>query len=294
MNFEKQLKEYIEKVDGALNDALAVPENRQKKVYEAMRYSVMAGGKRLRPVLALAACEMVGGRADDAMPFALALECIHTYSLIHDDLPCMDNDDLRRGKPTCHKVFGEANALLAGDGLLTLAFEIMSGGISEVSAERRLKIINTVAQCAGCDGMVGGQTVDLEYEGKKTDEETLGYIHKRKTSALIRAALAAGAIAGGADDARLGKICAFADGLGLAFQIRDDILDITGDTRVLGKNVGSDAENEKTTYATLLGIDAAQDMLAKVTADAESALDIFGSDAKFLKALAEYLVNRKK
>lgn len=294
MNFKDKLSYYTDIINEKLEQISAVPDNRQREVYEAMRYSLTAGGKRLRPVITLAVCEMLGGDIKAALPFAAAVECIHTYSLIHDDLPCMDNDSLRRGKPTCHTVYGESAALLAGDGLLTLAFELMSGA-DTANAKTALQIINAVSVCAGCDGMIGGQTVDLACEGKTdTDEETLRYMHLRKTSALIRAAAVAGALAGGADSNQLSSISEFADMLGLAFQIRDDILDETGDTAVLGKPTGSDDENQKVTYVTLLGVDAAQERLNTITDKAIAALSPFGERAGFLVALAEYLITRKK
>ncbi|MDO4744526.1 MAG: polyprenyl synthetase family protein [Clostridia bacterium] len=296
MNFEKQLNLYTGMANARLGEVFDAKDCLQKSVYDAMRYSILAGGKRIRPVLALAVCDMLGGNLDDALRFAVSIECIHTYSLIHDDLPCMDNDDLRRGMPTCHKKFGEANALLAGDGLLTFAFDYMAdfAQYKTLSAETVLKAMLQIAKSAGCDGMIGGQVVDLENEGKPdVTEETLTYMHNRKTGALIRVSVLAGAIVAGANDKQIEALIQFADGIGLAFQIQDDILDFVGDIESLGKPVGSDMENEKTTYVTLLGIDKATEKAQRLTVDAISALEIFGDKAEFLKNLAMWLMGRK-
>ncbi len=295
MSFEKQLNLYVEMINARLDEAFATKECMQKSVYDAMRYSVLAGGKRIRPVLTLAVCDMLGGSLEDALRFAVSLECIHTYSLIHDDLPCMDNDDMRRGMPTCHKKFGEANALLAGDGLLTFAFEYMAdfSKYKTLSAETVLRATLEIAKAAGCTGMIGGQVVDLESEGNPdVTEEILTYIHNRKTGALIRASVTTGAIAAGANEKEIKALADFADGIGLAFQVQDDILDCTGDAEVLGKPIGSDAENDKSTYVTLLGLDAATQKAEKLTVDAISALDMFGNKAEFLKNLAMWLMGR--
>ena len=295
MSFEKQLSLYAEMINARLDEVFGPKECMQKSVYDAMRYSVLAGGKRIRPVLTLAVCDMLGGSLEDALRFAVSLECIHTYSLIHDDLPCMDNDDMRRGMPTCHKKFGEANALLAGDGLLTFAFEYMSdfAEYKTLSAEIVLRIALEIAKAAGCTGMIGGQVVDLESEGNSDiTEEILTYIHNRKTGALIRASVVAGAIVASANEKEIKALAGFADGIGLAFQVQDDILDCTGDAEVLGKPIGSDAENGKSTYVTLLGLEEAIQKAEKLTADAVSALDVFGEKAEFLKNLAMWLVGR--
>ena len=295
MKFKEKLKFYTGIINDELDKMLTVPSNPQKEVYEAMRYSLMAGGKRLRPMLTLSVCDMLGGDMSDALVFGTAIECIHTYSLIHDDLPCMDNDDLRRGMPTCHKAFGEATALLAGDGLLTYAFERMTDfeKYKSISFETAVRITAEVAKGAGADGMIGGQVVDLANESAESvSEEELGFMHSRKTGALIRVAAVAGAMVSGADDAQLAKITEFSEKLGLAFQIRDDILDFIGDESLLGKPTGSDMENMKTTYVTLLGIDEAQRRLDKLSAQAVAALESFGEKADFLIELAKYLVNR--
>ncbi len=295
MDFKTKLKMYSEMVNNRIEEIFTKQDCLQKTVYDAMSYSILAGGKRIRPVLALAVCDMLGGEVEDALRFAVAIECIHTYSLIHDDLPCMDNDDLRRGRPTCHKQFDEAMALLAGDGLLTFAFEYMTDltSFKKVTPDKVLKITNEIAKGAGCDGMIGGQVVDLECEGRSdVDEKTLTYLHNRKTGALIRVSALAGAISADTDDAQIAAIIKYADCIGLAFQIQDDILDCTGDADVLGKPIGSDAENEKTTYVTLLGIDTAREKAKKLTDDAVNALKIFGGKAEFLKELALYLQKR--
>jgi geranylgeranyl diphosphate synthase type II len=261
-----------------------------------MQYSLLAGGKRIRPVLTLAAADLIGGDLEDALSFAIAIECIHTYSLIHDDLPCMDNDDMRRGLPTCHKKFDEATALLAGDGLLTFAFEYMTdfSKYNKTSAEAALRIISEVAKGAGCNGMIGGQIVDLESENKSdVNEDILTYMHRRKTGELIRISLFAGALSAGATQEQIKTLEEFADKIGLAFQIQDDILDFTSSEDVLGKPIGSDAENNKTTYVTLLGIDKACKKAEKLTDDAVLAIERFGEQAWFLKELAYFLINRK-
>lgn len=295
MTFADRNKFYVKLVNDKLKELFAEQSCLQKLVYDAMSYSVLAGGKRIRPVLCLAVCDMLGGNLEDALRFAVGLECIHTYSLIHDDLPCMDNDDLRRGRPTCHKQFDEATALLAGDGLLTYAFEYMTdlADFKKIDAKAVLKIANEIAKGAGCKGMIGGQVVDLESEGKSAlDEETLTYMHNRKTGALIRISVFAGAVCGGASDEETEALLRYADGLGLAFQIQDDILDCIGDASVLGKPIGSDAENEKTTYVTLLGLEKAKEKAKTLTDDAIDALKIFGDKAEFLKELANYLMDR--
>ncbi len=296
MSFENQLKAYIEKVNCELEKNFSERDCLQKSVYDAMSYSIMAGGKRLRPVISLAVCDMLGGETEDALRFGAAIEYIHTYSLIHDDLPCMDDDDLRRGMPTCHKKFGEANALLAGDGLLTGAFEYLSDmeKYKSVDPATVIRAISAIAKAAGCDGMIGGQVVDLECEEKENvSEETLNYLHYRKTGALIRVAATVGALAAGASDADIRTVELFAEKLGLAFQIQDDILDCIGDESVLGKPIGSDAENGKTTYVTLMGLEGARGKSDAVTAEAVGLLEKYGEKADFVKKLALYLLDRK-
>ncbi|MBR5614339.1 MAG: polyprenyl synthetase family protein [Clostridia bacterium] len=296
MNFQKQFDRYRKMVNDGIDKVFYKRECLQKSVYDAMTYSVKAGGKRIRPVLALAVGDMLGADLEDVLKIGVAIECIHTYSLIHDDLPCMDNDDLRRGMPTCHKKFGEATALLAGDGLLTMAFELLTdfSAFKTLSAETVLKAAQEITKAAGCAGMIGGQVVDLESEGSQdVTEETLTYMHNRKTGALIRVSVLAGAIAAGADEKKTGALIRFADGIGLAFQVQDDILDCTGNADVLGKPIGSDAENEKTTYVTLLGLDNARTKAEELTQNAIAALECFDEKAKFLKEFAKYLMGRK-
>ncbi len=296
MTFGDKNEFYVSVVNDRLADIFAERNCLQKSVYDAMGYSALVGGKRIRPVICLAVCDMLGGELQDALRFAIGIECIHTYSLIHDDLPCMDNDDLRRGRPTCHKQFDEATALLAGDGLLTFAFEYMTdlSAFENIDTNSVLRIVNKIACGAGCEGMIGGQIIDLAGEGKSSlDEKTLNYMHNRKTGALIRISAFAGAVCGGASDAETEALLKFADNIGLAFQIQDDILDCIGDTAVLGKPIGSDEENKKATYATLLGIDDAKKKAKKLTDSAIEALTIFGDKAEFLISLANSLMNRE-
>ena len=238
-------------------------------LYDAMRYSLLAGGKRLRPVLVLEACRLCGGAVEDALPFAGAIEMVHTYSLIHDDLPCMDDDDLRRGKPSCHVAFGEAIALLAGDALQTLAFETLARNTSLEPAQV-LQAVRELAAAAGSRGMVGGQTVDIE--GTAQTVEQLTGMCMMKTGALIKCAVRLGCLSVGADEASMAQADIYADAIGLAFQIRDDILDVIGSTEELGKPVGSDAEQQKATFATVLGTERAQSLAEKLTRTALDAL----------------------
>ncbi|SEN22405.1 polyprenyl synthetase family protein [Lihuaxuella thermophila] len=264
---------------------------------ESMRYSLLAGGKRLRPVLVLATAEACGGDAEKALPFACALEMIHTYSLIHDDLPCMDNDDFRRGKPTNHKVFGDAQAILAGDALLTEAFGLMAAGAKQagLSAGTALTIIEEASRCAGAKGMVGGQVSDLLSENRTITLEELESIHRRKTGDLIAFAVRTGARLAGASDGLLSALTRFAYGLGLAFQIQDDILDVIGDQHLIGKPVGSDQARNKATYPALLGLEASKQKLREVT-DAAKA-ELLGHDPfhpNRLLEIADYLLTRDR
>lgn len=262
------------------------------KVDDAMIYSLMAGGKRLRPILLMATAEALGKKGYNYLPVACGLEMIHTYSLIHDDLPCMDNDDYRRGRLTNHKVYGEAMALLAGDGLLTLAFEVML----EQRNTDPVVLINTVrevAMCAGNFGMVGGQALDLEYEGKAITAEELRKLHAGKTGALFVAAIRGGAQLAGATDQQLLALTKFADLLGLAFQITDDILDVTGTQEELGKPIGSDEKNHKSTYVSLYGLEASQALAEKTITEALTVLDEFGPSADPLREIAKLMCNRR-
>lgn len=285
------MKERILKIDNALYEYAKVIDNPQKEIYEAAGYSLFAGGKRLRPILLLEMYKACGGEDELAMPFACAIEMIHTYSLIHDDLPAMDNDDFRRGRPTNHKVFGEDMAILAGDALLNGAFETALS--CKLSADRVLRALAFMADCSGWNGMIGGQTVDIKNEGRDISLDELRYIHSLKTGALIKAACVSGAILAGADEAKLRCAEKYAENLGIAFQIQDDILDVTGNEEELGKPIGSDEKNNKTTYITLLGLDVAKEYSKKYTDEAIESLDIFGERADFLRELTLKLVERK-
>jgi geranylgeranyl diphosphate synthase, type II len=279
-------------VEAALDAAIrpAYPDT----IYAAMRYSLLAGGKRLRPILCLASCEAVGGNPDIAIPMACALEMIHTMSLIHDDLPAMDNDDYRRGKLTNHKVYGEDIAILAGDGLLAYAFEYIATHTQGVSADRVLKAIANLARAVGADGLVGGQVVDLESEGKPDISiETLIYIHNHKTGALFQSSVVCGALLAGATEAEIEKLSKFAQNIGLAFQIIDDILDITATGAELGKTAGKDLEAQKATYPKLWGLDESRRQADKLVAEAKTILAEFGDRARPLQALADYITDRK-
>lgn len=263
------------------------------KVDEAMEYSLMAGGKRIRPILLMATAEALGSKGYNYLPVACGLEMIHTYSLIHDDLPCMDDDDYRRGRLTNHKVFGEAMAVLAGDGLLTLAFEVMLEQ-KNVDPAALIETVREMAMCAGNFGMVGGQGLDLEFEGKQITPEQLRKLHAGKTGALFIAAIRGGAHLAGASEEQLLALTKFADLLGLAFQITDDILDVEGTEEELGKPVGSDEKNHKSTYVSLYGLEAAHELAAKTVDEALECLEMFGANAEPLREITRLMTNRKK
>ena len=290
-DFKAQIEKYCDAVNTELMKYIPEANDGQIDVTKAMRYSLSNGGKRLRPIFVLEFCRMCGGDVNKALPYACAIEYIHTYSLIHDDLPCMDNDDMRRGKPSCHKMCGEATALLAGDALLTHAFEICSA--SELSDSQNLRAVSLLSQNAGVGGMIGGQVIDLKYEQSDPSISDILTVHRLKTGALISAACILGCIAAGADDETIALASRYAYMIGTAFQIRDDLLDIMGDEEKLGKPVGSDADNDKTTYVTLVGADRAQQDVKTLTDKAVEILDSF-SDNDFMKTLSEYLVNREK
>jgi geranylgeranyl diphosphate synthase type II len=279
-------------VEAALDASL--PPEHPETLREAMRYSLLAGGKRLRPILCLAACELAGGDPAVAMPTAVALEMIHTMSLIHDDLPAMDNDDLRRGRPTNHKVYGEATAILAGDALLTRAFEMVSLRSPGVSAERLLAVVGELALASGAPGLVGGQVVDLQSEGKRVNLETLEYIHLHKTGALLRACVICGALLGGASQELLAALRTYARGIGLAFQIIDDILDVTASSEVLGKTAGKDEAVDKTTYPKLLGLQESEQRAHRLVAEAKASLAPWEVQAQPLLALADFITSRDR
>lgn len=288
----EKLTQYQKMTESALQKYLpgADPGDLAAKVTEAMRYSLLCGGKRIRPVLVLAFCELCGGDITQALPFACALEMVHTYSLVHDDMPCMDNDDLRRGKPTNHKVYGEDMALLAGDGLLTKAFETALSAENKTAAADATLVL---AQCAGEKGMVGGQCIDLQSEGKEVDLSLLLAMDMGKTVALIAAACRMGCIAAGAGGTLQQAAEQYATGLGMAFQIRDDILDVEGDPQKLGKNVGMDTVLEKRNYVSLLGAEQAQKLVEDYTGQAIRALESFPGDTEFLTELAKSLERRE-
>ncbi len=291
------LKAYLEDRQSIVEEALQryLPENDMPdEIYKAVRYSLFNGGKRIRPILCLAAAEAVGGDLAPAMPVACALELIHTYSLIHDDLPSMDNDDFRRGKPTCHKVFGENIAILAGDALLTEAFVLLSRAEKVMfSAERRLAVIQEIAHAAGISGMVGGQALDVSSEQSGADESTLQAIHRRKTGALIVAAVKSGALIFNAGKDKIQALSEYGINVGLAFQIADDILNVEGDSRLMGKGTGSDAARNKLTYPSLMGLQAAKDKLTRYVETAVASLSGFDERAMPLMVIARYIRDRK-
>ena len=297
MDLKAYLKEQCARVDAALNSYI-FPRKRSFPTACTrpcvIRFSPGASG--VRPILMLAACQAVGGDTEVAIPAACAMEMIHTYSLIHDDLPAMDDDDFRRGNPTNHKVFGEAIAILAGDGLLTEAFKLASNPrfACTISPSARLAVIHEIAVCAGSYGMVGGQVVDMESEGKADiDLPTVQYIHTHKTGALIKASVVAGAILGGADERKLAAVTRYGEAAGLAFQIADDILDIEGTTEEIGKDAGSDQARGKATYPAVMGLAAAKQEARAMMDEAFKALEIFGSEADPLREIAAYIVKRK-
>lgn len=324
--FEKRLEAYIKPLEQTLsgflldigtlqkdigysgNSVMAQPEHENpsagqvsdrigrggSQLGEAMAYSLLSGGKRIRAVLLLATYEMFSGDFHAALPFAAAIEMVHAYSLIHDDLPCMDDDDMRRGKPSCHIKFGEATALLAGDGLLTLAFETLSlkQNTDIFGFEKTLASVRSLSAAAGANGMIGGQMIDIENEGRDMTIEDLTLINSKKTGALIKSACEIGCILGGADERVTTHVLEYAAKIGLAFQIVDDILDVTADEKQLGKPIGSDSQNYKTTYASLYGIEAAKNVAAELTGEAIEELDRTGLDAAFLCGLARTLAER--
>lgn len=291
LDIDKSIEDYSERISKALIEHLPVANDGQKSVVMAMKYSLTNGGKRLRPILVLEFCKMCGGDTEKAMAYACAVEYVHTYSLIHDDLPCMDNDDLRRGKPSCHKMYGEATALLAGDALLTHAFEIAS--TADFDGAKNADAVSLLAQNSGVCGMIGGQVLDLKYEAASPSMSQLLTVHKLKTGAMISAACLLGCIAGDATEKQILAASKFAYYLGIAFQIKDDILDVTGDEQKLGKPVGSDKDNEKTTYVDIVGLNKAQEDVEKLTQAAIESLSAFENN-EFVSSLAEYLTRREK
>lgn len=292
MTFTEQLQADIALIGPSLEQYLSCETGEgYDRIFEAVKYSAMAGGKRLRPVILLEFCRLCGGDVQKALPFACALEMIHTYSLIHDDLPCMDDDDLRRGRPTNHKVFGEAAAVLAGDGLLTRAFEVAAGA-DGLPAETVLQCVRLLGSNAGMNGMIGGQVLDMESEHQHIPLDKLKLLQKLKTGCLIRAACEIGCVAAGREDAQT-LACArkYGEKLGLAFQIQDDILDIEGDAAVLGKSTGKDSKSEKSTFPSLLGLEECRMLVEMLTEEAIGALEPLGGST-FLAGLAHSLVGR--
>jgi geranylgeranyl diphosphate synthase, type II len=285
-------EEDLQVVDAALQRLLPAADATPKSIHEAMRYSVFAGGKRIRPILCLESARIFTTAIERALEPACAIEFIHTYSLIHDDLPALDNDDLRRGKPTCHKKFGEAIAILAGDGLLTLAFETI--GATPVDAALRVAMLTEVAKSAGTmHGMVGGQVADLEAEGKAVGAETLEYIHRSKTAALIRAAITVGAICAGAAKEDVARLRRFGETIGWAFQVTDDILDVEESSAALGKTAGKDIAQQKATYPAVFGLERSHEIANELSSKAIADLDGYGARAGRLREIAEFLVHRR-
>jgi geranylgeranyl diphosphate synthase, type II len=291
------LTEYLSQRKKQVNEALdrLVPGANKppQRLNQAIRHSLIDGGKRLRPILVLASAQAVGGEMEKLLPFACALECIHTYSLIHDDLPAMDNDDLRRGRPTCHKQFDDATAILAGDGLLTLAFELAARPIEGVSPSDSLAMVVQLAQDAGIHGMVGGQMMDMEAEDKEVELAELQYIHIHKTGALIRSSCLAGAQLGGGDKGQIKKLKRYGEAIGLAFQITDDILDVVGDSQLMGKTTGQDQHHAKATYPALMGLSQAREEAENLIQEALHSLEDFSESAEPLRALARYITDRR-
>lgn len=290
------MQELIKSIEEKLLSLLQNNDCLERDVIESMKYSLEAGGKRIRPLLCLLFCKLCGGTAKMALPFACSLEMVHTYSLIHDDLPCMDDDDMRRGRKSNHKVFGEDIALLAGDALQSLAFEVMSSedAVKSVGAERCIKAVNTFSKRIGANGMVGGQVIDLKYENKNAGIEILREMDNKKTGALIACACELGCIVAGADDVTVLKAREYGETIGLAFQIMDDILDVTADEALFGKPVNSDSSNNKSTYVSLYGLQKCRELVSELTNKALNILDNFSTDSSELKKLTIELSERKK
>lgn len=292
MEIKQHLNRYIELVNRELERYMSIHPSKNKTLIDAMNYSLMAGGKRLRPILAIASYEIFNNQLEEILPYACAIEMIHTYSLIHDDLPAMDNDDYRRGKPTNHKVFGEGIAVLAGDGLLNYAFEIMlQDAVKRRNMKPYVEGMQVIANSAGINGMIGGQVVDLESENRIIDGDTLEYIHLNKTAALITAPLKIGAIIGQASEKDVANMEFIGRNLGLAFQIRDDVLDIIGENDKLGKNIGSDENKQKSTYPSIYGLEYSVNKVKELTLSSNEKLMEY-DNSTFLYELSNYLINR--
>lgn len=297
--YDYTFDDYKQIIEEHLTDFLPDIDHKSITLYESMKYSLLAGGKRIRPVLLLAACDFCGGRFEEALPYACAIEYIHTYTLIHDDLPCMDNDDLRRGVPTNHKVYGEAVATLAGDGLQSAAYEAMQRDMllyldDPTSLKKRIRAAYEITKGCGCRGVVAGQIADMEAENKNCSPELLDFIHLNKTAAMITAAIRAGAALGSPDPEMLENLTIYAENLGLAFQICDDILDVVGDAEEMGKMTGMDQENQKSTYPAIYGLEKSRERLTELTDTAIDALSCYYDNAELFNLLARQLEVRGK
>lgn len=292
---KEYLKEKREQVDKVLDDYLPKADMYPKALHQAIRYSLFAGGKRIRPILCIASCEAVGGDADAVLPAASAIELVHTYSLIHDDLPAMDNDDFRRGRPTNHKIYGESIAILAGDALLTSAFDMIAdkGLNNRLEPDTLITVIKILAAASGSFGMVGGQAADIQASGKDVELPDVEYIHTHKTGALILASLRIGAVCGGASDSELAALTRFGQAVGLAFQIVDDILDIEGSREEIGKDVGSDIAKKKVTYPSVIGISESKKRASELLEIAFDSVSAFDEKAEPLREIARYMIERK-
>lgn len=292
MDFNRYIQERQQWLEAALTRSIE-DESIPEKLREAMRYSLEAGGKRIRPILCFAGAEAVGGSADNVMPAAVALEMVHTFSLIHDDLPAMDDDSLRRGKPTNHKVFGDATAILAGDGLLAEAFYVLSDARG-IDSNLLLKTIREIAKATGGRGMTGGQVIDMESTGQRINEAHLARLHLYKTGALIKASIMSGAMLCGASEEELGALEKYGETVGLAFQIADDVLDVEGDQKLIGKDIGSDEGKDKSTYPAVIGMEASKRQAGALVDQAISSLSMLDDRAEPLRLIARYIVERKK
>lgn len=291
LDLNDYLKERKAMVDEALERFLPPASDVPNVLHEAIRYSALDGGKRLRPVLTLAACEAVGEAIETALPAACAIECIHCFSLIHDDLPCMDDDDFRRGRPTSHKTYGEATALLAGDALLSLAFEL----VAQTPLNDKNKVLQTVqllARATGTGGMIGGQVLDMQAQGRQVTRDDVEQIHRWKTGALLEASVVVGAMLGGGTDGQIEAMSAYGRHIGLAFQVADDLLDLRGDSEKLGKSTGSDLRMQKATYPSVIGVEASEELARQAMKDAVDALSGFDNRAEPLRLLARFIVDR--
>jgi geranylgeranyl diphosphate synthase type II len=294
MDFKTQYESLVKIINNALDDYLSIKDGPGSDVYRAAKYSLSAGGKRIRPVLALAVCDMLGGKRNDVLPYACAIEMIHTYSLIHDDLPSMDNDDYRRGIPSNHKVFGEGIAILAGDALLNMAYELMLSDalLSKTGLIQKIKAMHIIAESAGIDGMIRGQAIDLESEHSDISGDTLELMHKCKTGALITASVLSSAAVCGATEEECGFLREYGENIGIAFQIKDDIMDVKGSRDRMGKAAGRDAASGKSTFVTVHGMEESEKLLEKAIGKAVSSLEHFDENAKFLKDIAIYIKER--